>query len=78
MKKNYRTPMIKVYDKADRILGKGLLLASTVPITITDTVADMIKRKKVSMKSVNKVSDEIKERLNRGEGRGRHFAGSNL
>jgi len=78
MKKNSRTPMIKAYDKADRVLGKGLLLAGTVPITVGDTLIEMIKKKRISKKEFDKVSAEIKQRLNVSEGRGRHFMGAEL
>ena len=73
-----KTPIIKAYDKADRVLGKGILLASSVPITIGEGLVEMVRKKKLTKKGFQKASEEIKRRLNKGEGRGRHFAGTEI
>jgi len=73
-----KTIGIKLYDKTDRVISKGLLLASAPILVPTDTIATMILEKKTPMKAFNKVSKEIRKRLNKGEGRGRHFLGANF
>ena len=71
-----RTILIKAYDRTDRILGKGLLLASAPVLVPADTVATMILEKKTPIKAFKKVSKEVKKRLNVGEKN--HFLGVNL
>lgn len=73
-----KSPLIKAYDRVDRIAGKAFLLASTPVLIPADTVATMILEKKTPIKAFKKVSKEVRKRLNVGEGRGRHFLGANL
>lgn len=73
-----KTPLIKLFDRTERIIGKGLLLASTPILVPADTIATSIIEKRNPIKTFDKVSNEIKKRLNKGEGRGRHFLGANL
>lgn len=71
--KDTRTPMITLFDKMERVISKGVLVGASVPIVTVDTIADMIKHKRVSKKSLYKVEREMARRLNKGEGRGRHY-----
>lgn len=80
MKKKYqsevKTPAIQTYDKLARVVSKGALLVAMPTIIGLDTAIQVMEGTNLN-KSMANVKKEIKTRLNKGEGRGRHMAGIN-
>ena len=73
----HRTPTVEVYDRLIQDVDRGVLLATMPVILGVDTAIGVLRGKRVG-KSFGNVKQEIKHRLNKGMGKGRHMVGVNI